>query len=98
MADRGFLIEDEVKKRGAKLAISIFSYSQSCAADSKEVTQTKQISRARIHVERAIQRIKLFKILKFFPLSLLHVSEQMFKVCAYLTNFQCPIIADIVDL
>ena len=63
-----------------------------------EVTQTRRIARARIHVERAIQRIKLFRILKWFPLSLLHVSEQIFKVCAFLTNYQKPVIADIVDL
>ena len=98
MADRGFLIEDEVKKRGAQLVIPSFLTANRAQLTAKMVTQTRRIARARIHVERAIQRIKLFKILKFFPLSLLHVSEEIFKVCAYLTNFQCPTIADIVDL
>ena len=45
-----------------------------------------------------IQSIKLFGIPKRISLSLLHVSEQIFKVCAYLTNFQDPIIAEIVPL
>ena len=62
------------------------------------VMQAKRIARARIHIEEAIQIIKVFTILRCVPLSLLHVCEQMFKVCAYLANFQQPIMADIVDL
>ena len=98
MADRGFLLEEEVAARGAQLNIPSFLTAQRAQLTAAEVTKTRRIARARIHVERGIQRIKLFAILRFLPISLLHISEQIFKVCAFLTNFQKPVIAKIVDL
>ena len=67
---------------------------------ASEVIQTRYIARTRerIHVERVIQRIKLFRFFKWFSLSLLRIIEQIFKVCAFLTNFQNPVIAEIEDL
>ena len=98
MADRGFLIEDELRQRGCKLYMPAFKTANRAQLTAAEVTETRRIARARIHVERAIQRIKTFQILKFVPLSLLHVCEQIFKTCAYLTNFQKPIISELVSL
>ena len=98
MADRGFLVKEEVEARGCKLHLPAFLTANRAQLTAAEVMETRRIVRARIHIERAIQRIKLFGILKLLPLSLLHVSEQIFKVCAYLTNFQKPVIADVVDL
>ena len=60
------------------------------------VTQAKRIARARIHIEQAIQIIKVFTILRCVPLSLLHVcvlskrasrslSSQTLLICNYLT-------------
>jgi hypothetical protein len=44
-----------------------------------------------IHVERAIQRIKIFHILEGeVKLSMKDVAEQIFTVCAYLVNCQKP--------
>ena len=64
---------------------------------AEEVTSTRQIAEARIHVERAIERIKEFKIVcGDLDLGLLHVLEQVFQVCAYLTNFQKPIVKDVI--
>ena len=88
MADRGFLIEEEVAARGAKLHIPAFLTATRSQLSASEVTQTRRIARAQIHVERAILHIKLFAILKFLPISLLHITEQIFKVCAFLTNFR----------
>lgn len=98
MADRGFLVEEEVTACGCQLHMPTFLTANRAQLTAAEVTSTRRIARARIHIERAIQRIKIFGILKFLPLTLLHVAEQIFKVCAYLTNFQKPIIAHIVDL
>ena len=98
MTDRGFLVEEELHKRGCKLYIPAFKTASRAQLNGAEVTKTRRIARARIHIERAIQRIKTFQILKFMPLSLLHISEQIFKTCAYLTNFQKPIIKNLVPL
>ncbi|XP_052281004.1 uncharacterized protein LOC127878512 [Dreissena polymorpha] len=63
LADRGFLIEEELAIRGAKLAIPPFARGKK-QFSQKEVETARQLSRARIHVERAIGRIKNFRILQ----------------------------------
>ena len=93
MADRGFLIEDLLGE-GVSLNLPPFRDSKDSQLSAKQVEETRRIAAVRIHVERAIQRIKVFHILDgVMPLSLHHNAEDIFKVCAYLTNFQTPIIA-----
>ena len=97
MADRGFTIEEELREKGIGLYIPSFLGSKRSQLTAKEVTSTRRIAEARIHVERAIERIKEFKILcGDLDLGLLHVLEQVFQVCAYLTNFQKPIVKDVI--
>lgn len=92
MADRGFDIDVELNKRGASLNIPPFR-NQNFQLSSEQVETTRRIAEVRIHVERAIQRIKTFHILdKTMPLSLHIVADDIFKTCALLTNFQTPII------
>ena len=61
MADRGFNITDLVTKRRATLNIPPFSKGKQLS--TKACTQTRRIAAVRIHVERAIQRLKDFKTL-----------------------------------
>ena len=51
---------------------------------TKACTQTKRIAVVRIHVERAIQRLKGYKILQgiFFSIPLVPVADQTSFVCA----------------
>jgi hypothetical protein len=66
MADKGFTIEDLLEKKGATLNIPPFlrdSNSLSGQFTMKEITQTQQIAAVRIHVERAIRKIKEFHFL-----------------------------------
>jgi len=44
------------------------------------------------HVERAIQRLKIYKVLDFIPASYRSKASKMFQVCACLSNLQPPII------
>ena len=53
--------------------------------------------RARIHVERANERIKNFEILSHIPAHLCPLSTKIFQVCCFLVNFQAPLIKEIVD-
>ena len=92
MADRGFDIHAELGQRGAYLNIPPFREGQ-FQLSSEKVETTRRIAEVRIHVERAIQRIKTFHILDgTLPLSLQAVAADIFKTCAFLTNFQSPII------
>jgi len=91
MADKGFNIEDLLPD-GVVLNIPPFKMNPQFTEEEEEVDLTTSIAQARIHVERAIARIKNFQILQFIPASLCHYSSEVFQVCAALTNFQRPLI------
>jgi len=92
MADRGFTISQELAVRGAHLVMPPF------VAGRKQlpgvvVQRARQISSLRIHIERAIERIKNFVILnKTLSLSLVPLASDILTVCAALTNFSPKLI------
>ena len=93
MADRGFDIMDDLAPRGVKLNIPPFLRGKS-QLDQRELIETRRIASLRIHVERCMERIKNFHIFDgVMPLSLMDVADQMFFVCAVLTNFHAPLCA-----
>ncbi|XP_070561662.1 uncharacterized protein [Ptychodera flava] len=92
IADRGFDMEAEFSTYGVNLIIPSFKASRS-QLTGEEVSQSRRISECRIHVERAIGRLKNFHILdRSIPLSMKRNAEQIVKTCGYLTNFQSPTI------
>lgn len=92
MADRGFLISDDLKPFGVSLNIPAFLKGRDQLSEG-EVKGSQTIASVRIHVERAIQRVKKFQILrKEIPL-LFHGSiNQMWTVCTLLCNLMPPLI------
>ena len=62
MADRGFDIEDELPK-GVTLNIPPF-LNEKPQLTLEEELETRRISSVRVHVERAIERIKNYRILQ----------------------------------
>ncbi|XP_055997032.1 uncharacterized protein LOC125678774 isoform X1 [Ostrea edulis] len=94
MVDKGFNIEKEIEAIGIRLNIPPFA---SCATQMKasEVTETVKIAKHRVHVERAIARIKQFKILSGkISLSLFSIVDQIWLTCCVLTNFMPYLIQD----
>ena len=94
MADRGFTIEDDLQPYGVRLNIPAFleGREQLTAAEIKE---SQTIASVRIHVERAIQRCKRFKILRNeIPLTLHGSVNQIWTVCCLLCNFMPPLIQE----
>ncbi|XP_062568176.1 uncharacterized protein LOC134230395 isoform X1 [Saccostrea cucullata] len=97
MADRGFLIRDLLLERHAKLVIPPFTKKCNWGKGKRllqnDIIKTRCIARLRIHVERAIERLKNFNILSnTMPLSLKPLSNQILKVCAFLCNLQTPLV------
>lgn len=93
MADKGFNIQDLLDEVHVKLNIPPFlgMYDQMAGGD---VLRTQSIAAERIHVERAINKIKSFHIFdQVIPLSLMGSINQIWTVCALLTLFQEPIIS-----
>lgn len=92
MADKGFTISDLLEPIGVGLNIPPFLGLRSQQTPS-EVIATQEIASERIHVERAINKVKNFHIFnQVIPLSLAGSLNQMWTVCAMLTNMQNPII------
>lgn len=92
MADKGFTIQDLLPV-GVSLNIPPFLGS-SAQMPAEDVVKTQEIASLRIHVERAINKIKNFHIWDgVVPLSLLGIVNQMWTVCAHLCNVQDPIIS-----
>ena len=92
MADKGFDIEDLLREKEVDLNIPPFLESRT-QFSAAEVQKTKMIAKVRIHVERAIKRIKEFHIFDSdVPLSMLGSINQVYTVACLLTNFQGPLI------
>ena len=61
---------------------------------ASEVLEGRKIASVRIHVERAIGRIKNFSILKTtLPITFSRIANQIVCVCGWLINFQRVLIA-----
>lgn len=92
MADRRFTIQDQLKPLGVNLNIPPFMEGRK-QLPAEEVLKGGQIASVRIHVERAIGRIKNFSILKEMPpLSMSRFVNQIVCVCAWLVNFQPAVV------
>ncbi|XP_070560297.1 uncharacterized protein [Ptychodera flava] len=93
LADKGFEIQDLLDQINVKLNIPPFLGQQGQMTDD-DVFETQQIAAERIHVERAINKVKNFHIFdSVIPMSLTGSINQIWTVCAILTLFQNPIIS-----
>ena len=57
MADRGFTVEEDLAEKNITLHIPSFLGNKRSQLTAPEVTSTRRIAEARVHVERAIERI-----------------------------------------
>ena len=95
MADKGFDIED-ILPNGVTLNIPVPPFMRNKEhLFIEEETETRRIASVRIHVERAIARIKNFRILStVFPISMGADSNKIWVICCYLSNFLPPLIIE----
>ena len=93
MADKGFLIQDMLTPLGVRLNVPPLLKSDSQMA-SDDVILTKKIAQLRVHVERAIGRVKNYHILQnVLPAAMWDTINQVIYVCCMLTNFSPPLVA-----
>ena len=94
LADKGFEIHDLFALRGGSLYIPPKRFSASDQFTTSQCFETMSIANVRIHVERAIKRIKAWHIFnQVLPLTSYGSINQIWTVCAMLVNFQNPIIS-----
>ena len=93
MADRGFDIENDLPT-GVTLNIPPFLNGKPQLSAEEEIL-TRKIASVRVHVERAISRIKNYRILnQVIPISLSDDLDNIWTICSYLTMFLPPLIAE----
>lgn len=95
MADRGFNIGDMLVTKGVRVNVPPFM-NQTGQFEESELLETRRIATLRIHVERAMERIKNFHILDSIPITLCRngIIDMIFFVCVMLSNFQPPLVND----
>ena len=93
MADKGFTIQDLLTPIGVRLNVPPFLNSQA-QMPANDVILTKKIAQLRVHVERAIGRIKEFRILQStIPATMRDSINELIYVCCMLTNFSPPLVS-----
>ena len=91
MADRGFDINEDLIIRGVGLNVPPFMRGKQQLSETEVVT-TRRIASLRIHVERAMGRIKSYHIFdRALPATMTNIADRIFFVCCVLTNFQPPL-------
>lgn len=94
MVDKGFLIDSICSSYGVKLVRPPFLKNKK-KFTKIEAEVTRDIAKARVHVERANQRIKIFKIFSSkLDWTLVPVVQEAFFVVCALVNLSSPILAD----
>lgn len=97
MADRGFTIQDLLLPKKACLIIPPFTrkckWGKGKKLNQSEIKSTRDIAQTRIHVERAIGRLKTFRLLsRIIPLKMKENISEIVSVACALCNLQAPLV------
>ena len=95
LVDKGFTIFDKLPQ-GASLNIPPF-LKEKTRLTKQEADLCLKIGKARIHVERANERIKNLIFSMIFQQKLRPFSTKIFPVCCYLVNMQASLLKEIAD-
>ena len=86
MADRGFNISDLFDAKGVSLNVPP-NLDESGQLSESDRVKTRRIASVRVHVERAIVRIKNYHILDSIPNGMHNIANHIFFVYSMFTNF-----------
>ena len=93
---QGWLADKGWQKHGDKFGLIIETpdhLERKLQFSEPEDIRNRKIFRLRIHVERLIRRIKVYRVLKsVIPLRYANLASKIFKVCGLLTAFLHPLI------
>lgn len=94
MVDRGFLIEETCQKNQWTMMRPPFLKEQPAFSKNGAII-TAEIAKARVHVERLNQRLKILDILGTkAPSKVVPILEDIFRLCCVTINLSLPIISD----
>lgn len=92
LADRGFFISEECRQRGAILKIPSFTKGKK-QLSGREVNESRQLARIRIHIERVIGRMRDFRILNsIIPISQVDTIDNIMTVISACVNINRSVV------
>lgn len=95
MTDKGFNIDAECKAHGVKLVRPPFLTAPQYQLSRMDARENVSIAAARVHVERAIQRIKIFEIFNNkIDMRFLSVLDDLVYIACGIVNISKPILSN----
>jgi hypothetical protein len=92
MADKGFLVQDQLAAVGASLVMPNF-LNDECQFTKKETEHNKKVASLRIHVERYMERLKNWHYFdRVIPITTSSIASDAWIVIACMSNFWSPMI------
>ena len=93
MANKGFHIPNDLKKLDLKLNVPPY-LKDKVGFEEDDVIKMQTVARHRIHVARAISKIRRFRIFhSIIPVTMSGSINQIWSVACLLSNFQNPVLA-----
>ena len=93
LADKGFPeIQSVIDSTGKNILLVMPPFLENGEFTAEEVQETKNIASVRIHIERIMARIRIYKILDLITHDLYPFSDDILFMCCVLVNLQPPII------
>jgi hypothetical protein len=95
MADKGFMIHHLMGVLGVGLTVPPKAYTNQAQFTAAQMIETERVANMRIHVERAMARIKEFGILqKTIKISQVDLLTDIFTICACIGNYSTALVGD----
>lgn len=93
LADKGFPgIQTVLDENGKGVVIVMPPFLRDPQFSAEDVENTYNIAKVRIHIERIMQRLRIYKILDKFSIDILPHADDIVFMCGVLVNLQPPII------
>lgn len=95
LADKGFPgIQSTIDEKGAGIILVMPPFLRGGMFSEEQVEETYQVAKFRIHIERIMQRIRIYNILSKLPMHLLPHADNIIFMCCVLVNLQPPILKE----
>lgn len=94
MVHKGFLVDVACEERLIEMVRPPFK-GKSAQLSKSAALETQSIASARVHVERSIQRLKIFKILNTkVPWTMVPILDDIITIAGAVTNLSAPIFSE----
>ena len=94
LADKGFIVQHILDNWGVRVETPAKLEGKKQFSVEEDIHNRKN-SQVRVHVERGIRQVKVFRILRGnIPLRYSHLLSKLWKVCCWVTAFLPPLIRD----